>query len=54
MADIASLSLEVKSDQVKQATAALRELPQAASAAERAAQKWGTSTDAASRSADDF
>ena len=54
MADIAALSLEVKTDQVKQATAALRELPPAASAAERAAQKWGASTDAAARSTDDF
>jgi len=54
MADIASLNLEVKSDQVKQATAALKEMPPAASAAERAAKKWGTTTDAATRSTEDF
>lgn len=54
MADIASLSLGVKFDEVKGATAALQALPSAASAAQRAAEKWGTSTDAASRSADDF
>jgi hypothetical protein len=54
MADIASLSLEVKSDQVKQATIALKEMPPAASAAERAAKKWGTTADAAGRSSEDF
>lgn len=54
MADIASLSLEVKSDQVKQATAAMREMVPAASAAERAAEKWGMTTSAAARSTEDF
>lgn len=52
--DIASLSLEVRSDQVKEATVALREMVPAASAAERAAQKWGLTTDAAAQSTEDF
>lgn len=54
MTEIASLSLEVRSDQVKQATASLREMVPAASAAERAAQKWGMATSAAGRSSEDF
>jgi hypothetical protein len=54
MTDIAALSLSVDSSQVKQAVATLNTLTPAASAAERAAQKWGLATDAASRSADDF
>lgn len=54
MAEVASLSLEVRSDQVKQATAALHELPKAASAAERAAEKWSKSTQEAARSTEDF
>ncbi len=54
MSDIAALSLSVNSDQVKQATVALREMGPAASAAERAAQRWGVATDAAGRTADDF
>lgn len=54
MADVASLSLEVRSDQVKQANLELRQMPQAASAAERAAQKWGLSADAAGKSSEEF
>lgn len=54
MADIASLSLEVKSDSVKTANVTLREMVPAASAAERAAQKWGMTTSAAARSSEDF
>lgn len=52
--EVAALSLEVRSDQVKQATAALHELPKAASAAERAAEKWSRSTQEAARSTEDF
>ncbi len=54
MADVASLNLEVKSDSVEQSTVRLREQTKASTAAERAAQKWGMTTSAASRSADDF
>ncbi len=54
MTDIASLALEVKSDQVLQANVALREMVPAASAAERAAQKWGLTANAASQSTEDF
>ncbi len=54
MTDIASLSLEVKSDQVKQANIVLRDMAPAASAAERAVKAWGMSTDAASKVGDDF
>lgn len=52
--EIASLSLEIKSDQVKQANVALREMAPAATAAERAAEKWSTKTDAAARSSEVF
>lgn len=54
MTDIASLSLEVKSDSVKQANVELRAMAPAASAAERAAQKWGMTTDAATKSSENF
>jgi len=54
MPDIASLSLEVRSDSVKESTVALREMVPAASAAERAAQRWSTSTSAATRATEDF
>lgn len=54
MADIASLNLEVKSDPVKQANLELRAMVPAASAAERAAQRWGLAVDTAGRSTDDF
>lgn len=54
MAEIASLAIEAKFDQLKQATAALREMPAAASAAERAAQRWGVATTTAARSTEDF
>lgn len=52
--DVASLNLEVRSDSVKQATVALKEMAPAASAAERAAQRWGMTTSAAARSSEDF
>ncbi|OYY40452.1 MAG: hypothetical protein B7Y08_18480 [Rhodospirillales bacterium 24-66-33] len=52
--DLARLSLEVNSDSVRQATVALREMVPAASAAERAAQRWGTSNSAAARATEDF
>lgn len=54
MADVASLNLEVKSDSVEQSTVRLRDQTKAASAAERAAQKWGMATNAAGRSSEDF
>jgi hypothetical protein len=54
MAEIAALNIAVNSDPVKQATAELRQMAPAATAAEKAAQRWGMATDAASRSADDF
>lgn len=54
MAEIASLSLEVKSDSLKQAIVSLREMGPAASAAERSAQKWGASASAAGRSTEEF
>lgn len=54
MAEIASLALEIRSDQVAQATADLRQLPKAAEAAERAAQKLGATTEAAGRTAEEF
>lgn len=52
MADIASLSLEVDSSQLKQANLELKAMPQAASAAERAAQRWGTAAQTAGRSSE--
>lgn len=54
MADIASLSLKVDSSQVKQATVELKQMGPAATAAERAVAKWGMTSDAAAKSADDF
>ena len=54
MADIAALNLAVNSDSVKQATVELKAMAPAASAAERAAQKWGMTTSAAARSTEDF
>jgi len=54
MTDVAALNLEVKSDSVKQANVELRAMAPAASAAERAAQKWGMTTSAAARSTEDF
>lgn len=54
MADIASLGLEVDSSKIREATLALRAMPEAASAAERAAAKWGLTTDAAAQSSDEF
>lgn len=52
--DVAALNLEVRSDSVKQATAELKAMAPAASAAERAAQRWGLTTSAAARSSEDF
>jgi hypothetical protein len=52
--DVAALNLAVKFDQVQGATAALKEQTKAASASERAAQKWGMATKEAGRSTDDF
>ena len=52
--DVASLNLAVSSDSVKQANVELRAMAPAASAAERAAQKWGMTTSAAARSTEDF
>lgn len=54
MADIAALNLAVNSDSVKQATAELREMPKAASAAERAAQKFSATTMSAANSNEQF
>lgn len=52
--DIAALGLSVKFDQVEGATAALKEQTKAASASERAAQRWGLATKEAGRTSDDF
>lgn len=54
MADIAALNLQVNSTSLEQANVSLREMPKAATAAERAAQRWGMTTKDAARSADDF
>jgi tape measure domain-containing protein len=54
VAEVASLSLEVKFESAREATAALREMVPAAAAAERAAQRWGTSNSAAARATEDF
>jgi len=54
MAEIAALNLAVNSDSVKQASVELKTLGQSATAAERAAQRWGTTADSAARSTDDF
>lgn len=54
MADVAALNLAVKSDSIAQANVELRAMAPAASAAERAAQKWGLTTTAAARSTEDF
>ncbi len=54
MADIAALALSVDSSQVTQATVALKELPRAATAAERAAERWSASTKEAGRATEDF
>lgn len=54
MTDIAALGLKADSSQIRDATLALREMPAAASAAERAAQKWGMTTATAARSSEDF
>ncbi len=54
MADIAALNLAVNSDPVKQATVDLTAMTKASTASERAAEKWGMTTSAAARSADEF
>jgi hypothetical protein len=52
--DIAALGLQVDSDQVAEANLQLRAMPAAASAAERAIQKFEKTTDAAAASNDNF
>jgi hypothetical protein len=52
--DVAALNLAVRFDQVQGATAALKEQTKAASASERAAQRWGLATGAAARTSEDF
>lgn len=52
--EVAALGLKADSSQIRDATLALRELPPAATAAERAAQRWGVATTAAGRSSEDF
>lgn len=54
MADVAALNLAVKSDSIAQANVELRAMAPSASAAERAAQRWGLTTAAAARSTEDF
>lgn len=54
MADIAALGFAIDTDPLKQATAELRAMAPAATAAEKAAQRWGNATTAASRSTEDF
>lgn len=52
--EVASLSLEVRSDQVREANLELRAMQPAASAAERAAEKWGIATKSAGQSSEEF
>jgi tape measure domain-containing protein len=52
--EVAALGLKADSSQIRDATIALKELPPAATAAERAAQRWGVTTTNAGRSAEDF
>lgn len=52
--EVAALGLKADSSQIREATIALKELPPAATAAERAAQRWGVATTNAGRSAEDF
>lgn len=54
MADVAALGLSADSSQIRAATVALREIAPAATAAERAAERWGMTTDAAGRSTEEF
>ena len=54
MPEVAGLNLSIDSSKVAQATAELRALAPAATAAERAAERWGMTTREAGRSADDF
>jgi hypothetical protein len=54
MADIAALNLQVNSSSVEQANVALREMPKAASAAERAAAKFSATTREAANSNEQF
>lgn len=54
MTEIAALQLQADSDQIKQTTAALREMAPAATAAEKAAERWGMTTKEAGRSTEDF
>ena len=52
--DIAGLNFAVDTEQLKQATVRLKEMAPVASAAERAAQKWGLATKEAGRTGEDF
>lgn len=52
--EVAALGLKADSSQIRDATIALKDLPPAATAAERAAQRWGVATTAAGRSTEDF
>jgi hypothetical protein len=54
MTDIAALQLQADSKGIRDATVALREIGPAATAAEKAAQRWGMANDVAGRSAEDF
>jgi hypothetical protein len=54
MPDIAALQLTADSKGIRDATVALREMAPAATAAEKASQRWGLATNDASRSVDDF
>ncbi len=52
--DIAALNIKVDSSQMKQATAELKTFVSGATAAEKAAQRWGASNENAARSTEDF
>lgn len=52
--EIASLGLEADSTGIVEATLALKALPQAATAAERAAQRWGMATSQAGQQGEEF
>lgn len=54
MPDVASLGLQVDSSKVRDATLELKQMVPAATAAERAAERWGTTVDGAGKSADMF
>ncbi|MCW5733489.1 MAG: tape measure protein [Enhydrobacter sp.] len=54
MPEVAALNFEARTDSLKQATVELKKLDTAATAAERAAQRWGLAQSAAGRSTEDF